>query len=108
MKFSPIIEKSPRDRETTVRQNVASKCGFESFPRMMTHILCVENCQSYILTHSFLPIAGRLFYNMRKFHGPKISECNLYVTISVCYFVFFIAQDPEPDEMETSGQLANL
>ena len=43
-----------------------------SFPRMVTYILCVENCQSYILTHSSLPIAGRLFYNVRKFHGPRI------------------------------------
>ena len=38
-----------------------SKYGSESFPRMVTYILCVENCQNYILMHSCLPILGRLF-----------------------------------------------
>ena len=48
--FSPGLEK-----------NKTSMCGSESFPRMVTYILCVENCQNYILTHSCLPIQGRLF-----------------------------------------------
>ena len=48
--------------------------------------MCVENCQNYILTHSCLPIARRLFYNVRKFHGPRIWECNtIYYTTSPSY-----------------------
>ena len=48
--FSPGLENSQ-----------ISKFGSDSFPRMVTYILCVENCQNYILMHSCLPIAGRLF-----------------------------------------------
>ena len=44
----------------------------DSFPHMVIYTLCVENCQNYILTHSCLPIAGRLYYNVRKLHGPSI------------------------------------
>ena len=33
---------------------------------MVLYILSVENFQNYILTHSCLPIAGRLFYIVRK------------------------------------------
>ena len=73
MLFSHIIEQSPRNWETTMRQNV-----------VLTYILYVENCQSYILTHSCLPIAGRLFYNVKTFHGPGISECNLCNLIALC------------------------
>ena len=39
--FSPGLENNER-----------SKCDSESFPLMVTYNLCVENCQSYILTHS--------------------------------------------------------
>ena len=39
--FSPWLE-----------NNKTSKCDSESFPHMVTYILCVENCQSYILTDS--------------------------------------------------------
>ena len=48
--FSPGLEK-----------NETSKCGSERFPRMVTYILCLENCQNYILTHSCLAILERLF-----------------------------------------------
>ena len=54
---------------------------------MVTYILCVENCQRYILTHSCLPIAGRLFYNVRKFHGPRIWECNINI-VGRFYHIF--------------------
>ena len=64
--FSPELEK-----------NKTSKCYSESFPCIMTYILCVGNCQSYILTSSCFPIAGSLFYIVRKFHGPRISECKI-------------------------------
>ena len=61
--FSPVLE-----------NNETSKCGSESFPRIW-HIFCVwKNCPSYLLTHSCLPIVGRLFYNLRKIHGPRIWE----------------------------------
>ena len=46
---------------------------------MVMYILCVKNCQNYILTHSCLPIAEILFYNVRKMHEPRISECNVSV-----------------------------
>ena len=59
--FSPGLE-----------NNETSKCGFECFPCIGTYILCVENCQSYISTHSCLPIPGRLFYNVRQFYEPRI------------------------------------
>ena len=50
MTFSPQLE-----------TNNTLQCSSDSFPRMVTYILCVENCQNYIWTHSCLPIAGRLF-----------------------------------------------
>ena len=46
MTFSPQLE-----------AKVALRCSFDSFLGMVMYILCVENCQSYILTHSCLPIA---------------------------------------------------
>ena len=49
MTFSPRLE-----------TNDTLQCSSDSFPRMVTYILCVDNCQNYILMHS-LPIAGRLF-----------------------------------------------
>ena len=49
-----------------LEKNKASKCGSESFPRTVTYILCVENCQNQILTHSCLPISGRPFQNVKK------------------------------------------
>ena len=60
--FSPGLE-----------NNKTSKWCSENFPCRMTYILCVENCQTYILTHSYLPIVGKLFYNVGKFNGPRIS-----------------------------------
>ena len=54
-----------------LENNETSKCGSESFPRLRTYILCVENCQTHILTNSCLPMAGRLFYNVRKFRDPE-------------------------------------
>ena len=65
-----------------IREQQESKCGSERVPRMMTYMLCVENCQSYMMTQSCLPIAGRLFYIVRKFHGPRISECNGAISIA--------------------------
>ena len=47
-----------------------------SFPPMVTYILCMENCQNNILMHSCLPMERRLFYNVKKFHGTRISEYN--------------------------------
>ena len=64
--FSPGLE-----------NNQALKWCSDSFPPMMTYILCVENCQNYILIHSCLPIAGRLFQDVWKFHGHRITECNI-------------------------------
>ena len=64
MTFSPRLE-----------ANVVLQCSSDSFPHMVIYILCVENCQNYISTHRCLPIAGRLFYNVRKLHGPRIWEC---------------------------------
>ena len=47
--FSPWLE-----------TNDTLQCSSDSFPWMVTVILCVENCQNYISIHSCLPIAGRL------------------------------------------------
>ena len=44
--------------------NDALQCSYDSFPHLVIYILCVENCQNYIVTHSCLPIAGRQFYNV--------------------------------------------
>ena len=49
----------------------------KGFPHMLIYNSCVENYQNYILTHSCLPITGRLFYNVRKLHWPRIWEFNL-------------------------------
>ena len=48
--FSPGLE-----------NNETPKFGFESFPRMVMYMLCVENCQRLILNHSCLPTAQILF-----------------------------------------------
>ena len=37
-----------------------SKCSSDSFPCMVTNMLCVENCRKFILMHHFPLIAGRL------------------------------------------------
>ena len=47
----PIVFLAFQTFSPGLENNKTSKCGSESFPRMMTYILCVENCQSYILTH---------------------------------------------------------
>ena len=52
--------------------NDSLQCSSDSFPCIVIYILCVENCQNYILNHCGLPIAVRLFYNVREFHGPTI------------------------------------
>ena len=49
MTFSPQLETNDKLR-----------CSSDSFPRMVTCILCVENVQNYILMHSCLSIAGKL------------------------------------------------
>ena len=48
--FSPGLE-----------DNQTSKYGSDSFPHNVTYILSVEECQKYILMHSYLRIAGILF-----------------------------------------------
>ena len=75
----PIVVVAFKTFSPGLENNKTSECGSKSFPRMMTYILYVENCQSYILTHSCLPIAGRLFYNVRKPHGARVLECNIYM-----------------------------
>ena len=80
-KISPIVFLAFQTFSPGLENSETSKCDSESFPGMVTYILCMENCQSYILTHSCLPIAGRLFYNVTKFHGPMISEWNLTILI---------------------------
>ena len=73
----PIVFLAFKTFSSGLENNKTSKCDSESFPTMVTYILCVENCQSYILTHNCIPIPGRLFYNVRKSHGPRIWEWNL-------------------------------
>ena len=72
MTFSPRLE-----------INVALQCSSDSFPHMVMYILCVKNYQNYISEHSCLPIVGRLFYNVRKLHGPRISEGNISISKNV-------------------------
>ena len=48
--------------------NDAHQCNSDSFPRMVIYF------ENYISTHSCLPIAWRLFYNVRNFHGPRVWE----------------------------------
>ena len=70
-----------------LENNKTSQCDSESFPSIVTYILCLENCQSYILTHSCLPIVGRLFNNVTQFHGPQIWKCNIsifYLEVTYC------------------------
>ena len=63
-----------------------SKCLSERFPCMVTYILSAENCLSYILTHSYLQIAGRVFYNVNNFHGPR----TCVITFSVPGYTFYL------------------
>ena len=57
--------------------NDALQCSSDNFQHIVMYVLCVENCQNYLLTHSCLLIVGRPFYNVRKFHALRISECNI-------------------------------
>ena len=57
----PIVFLAFQTFSSGLDKNKTSMCGSESFPRMVTYILWVENCQNYILTHCCLPIPGRLF-----------------------------------------------
>ena len=41
--------------------NKTSKCNFDSFPCMVTYMLCVEKCWNYISVHHCPPIAERLY-----------------------------------------------
>ena len=50
--FSPILR---------LETNNTLQCSSDSFLGMVTYILCLESCHNYILMHSCLPIAGRLF-----------------------------------------------
>ena len=61
--------------------NYALQCSSDSFPRMVIYILFVENCQNYILTHSCLPIAGRMFYYVRFFRDPGSESA----TEAICF-----------------------
>ena len=73
-KFSLLFKPSPRDW-----RKKATKCGSLNFPRNVTYILCVGECQNHILMHSCLPIPGRPFQNVKKLHGLRISEGNISV-----------------------------
>ena len=77
--FSPGLEK-----------NEASKCGSEIFPRTVTYMLCVEKCQNHILMHSCLPIPGRPLQNVRKLHGLRISEWNVYNRNLIYYLYIYL------------------
>ena len=59
--FSPQLE-----------NNNTLQWSFDNFTCMVTYILCIENCWNYTLMHSFLPLAGRLSYNIYKFHDTRI------------------------------------
>ena len=76
-KICPIVYLAFQTFSPGLENNETSKYSSESFPRMMTYILCVLNSQSYILINSCLIITRRLFHNVRKLHGPRISECNI-------------------------------
>ena len=80
-KICPIVFLAFQTFSPELENKETSKYGSESFPYMVTYILCVENCQNFILTHSCLPIAGKLFYNVKKFHGPRIWECNINISM---------------------------
>ena len=73
----PIVFLAFQTFSPGLENNKTSKRGSESFPCMMTYILCVENCQNYILTHRCLPILEKLFLNVRTFLGLRISEWNV-------------------------------
>ena len=60
-KYFPIVFLVFQTFSPGLEKNETSICCSESFPRTLMYILCVENCQNYILTHSCLPIPGRLF-----------------------------------------------
>jgi hypothetical protein len=49
-KICPIVFLAFQTFSPGLEKNKTSKCGFKSFPHMVTYILCVENCQNYILT----------------------------------------------------------
>ena len=73
----PIVFLAFQTFSLGLENNETSKCGVESFPRIVAYILCVKNYQSYICSHSCLPIAGILFYNGRTIHWSRIWECNV-------------------------------
>ena len=78
----PIVFLAFQTFSQGLENNKTSKCCSESFPRMVTYFYVCGKLSYLHLTHSCLPMAGRLFYNVRKCHGPRISECNIGVIIS--------------------------
>ena len=62
MKFSHILDQSPHNRETTMRQNI-------NLTMFHTQNIspCVENCQNYIEMHCWYQIAG-----IRSWNGEKL------------------------------------
>ena len=77
--FSPLLE-----------NNYPLKWSSDSFSHMVTYMGCVENCRNYILTQSCLPIAGRLFYNVRNFHVPMVWKCNItfLIVFKMCFVIY--------------------
>ena len=80
----PIVFLAFQAFSSGLENNKISNCDSKSFSCMVEYILCVKICQSKILTHSCLPIAGRLFYNVRTLHGPRILECNIIILNDYC------------------------
>ena len=68
MKFSPILEQSPRDWERSLHQNV----GLTIFhTKYMSP--CVENGQNYIAMYHWSPIVGRRSWKVEKY-GTNLSH----------------------------------
>ena len=66
-----------------LQTKVALQCSSDSFPHMVIYILSVDNCQNYILTHSCLPIAGRLFYNGKNCMDPGSESAKNFMAMII-------------------------
>ena len=57
-KICPIVFLAFQTLSPGLEKNKRSMCGSESFPRMVTYILCVENCQKLHLDAELSPNPG--------------------------------------------------
>ena len=83
MTFSPRLETL-----------IALHCSSDSFPHIVMYILCVENCQNFILTHSSLPIDCSIMWKKCIYPGSESATYKCYDHRKINkYFVLYLCKE---------------